>query len=85
MQGFYEKGVCLQANAVCNVLHWINKYTVRKSLSKRKYVKAAELSGLVSEMVKSAGEAVIDMITDLGNQNIVRIVPAGCKLSTILN
>lgn len=58
---------------------------VRKSISKRKYVKAAGLSSLVWEMVKSAGEAVIDMITGLENQNIVGIVPAECKLSTILN
>ena len=35
--------------------------------------------------MKSAGEAVIDMITGLENQNIVGIVPAECKLSTILN
>ena len=59
---------------------------VRKSIiSKRKYGKAAGLSRLVSEMMTSAGEAVIDMITDLGNQNIVGIVPAECKLCTIAN
>ena len=56
---------------------------VRKSIiSKRKYGKAAELSRLVSEMMTSAGEAVMDRITDLGNQNIV---PAECKLCTIAN
>ena len=58
---------------------------VRKSISNRKYGKAAGLSSLVSEMMKSAGEAVIGLITDLGNQNIVGIAPAECKLCTIAN
>ena len=38
--------------------------------------KAAGPPGLVSEIVKSAGEAGVDMITKLLNQIIVGVIPA---------
>lgn len=43
---------------------------VRESISKRIDEKTAGLSGLVSDMVKEAEEAGIDVITDLVNQII---------------
>ena len=46
---------------------------------------AAGPSGLVSEMVKPAGDARISMITDLINQIIQDVVPAEWKLSIIVN
>ena len=42
-----------------------------------KNVKTAELSGLLSEMLKTAVEAGVGMITDLVNQIIVEgVIPA---------
>ena len=52
---------------------------------KMKYGKAAHPSGLVSEIVKVAGETGFEMITDLVNQIIVEVIPAEWKLSTIVN
>ena len=43
---------------------------------KMKYGKAAHPSGLVSEIVKVAGETGCEMITDLVNQIIVEVIPA---------
>ena len=42
---------------------------IRVPISKMKIGKAAGLSGLVSVIVKGAGEAGVDMITDLINKN----------------
>ena len=44
---------------------------IRVPISKMKIGKAAGLSGLVSVIVEGAGEAGVDMITDLINKNIV--------------
>ena len=49
----------------------IDKDMLRESISKIKNGKAAGLSGVVSEMVKTAGEAVAEMMTDIVNQIIV--------------
>ena len=39
--------------------------------------KSAGLSGVVSEMVKSAGETGVDILTDLINQTILEgVIPA---------
>ena len=47
--------------------------------------KTAELSGLLSEILKTAVEAGVGMITDLVNQIIVEgVIPAEKKLSTIV-
>ena len=59
---------------------------VRESINKTDNGKAAGPSGLVSKMVKVAGEARVDMITDLVNRIIVeRVIPAKCELGTIVN
>ena len=47
--------------------------------------KAAGPSGVVSEMVKAAGKAGVDMITDLVNQIIVGYFPPEQELSNIVN
>ena len=48
--------------------------------------KAVGLSGVVSEMVKAAGEVEVNMITDLVNQIIVEgFIPAEWGLSTVVN
>ena len=47
--------------------------------------KPAGLSNLVSEMVKAAEEAEVDMITDLINQIIrEKAIPAEWELSTVV-
>ena len=48
-----------------------NKKMVRESITKAKNGKAAARSGLVSEMVKAAGEAEVHIITDLVNQIVL--------------
>ena len=47
--------------------------------------KAAGPTGVISKMVKAAGEAGVDMITDLVNQTIVGVIPAEWELNTIVN
>ena len=48
--------------------------------------KASGLSGVVSEMIKAAGEAGVDMITDLVNQIVAEVnIPVEGEYSTILN
>ena len=63
----------------------VDKDLVRKSINKRNG-KAAEPSGVVSEMVKSLVKAEFDMITDLLNQIIVeRVVLLELELSIVVN
>ena len=45
--------------------------TVRDLISEIKNGKAAGLSGVVSEMAKTAKEVGVEMVTDIVNQNIV--------------
>ena len=52
-----------QAETVKNVPHFIDKDMIRESISKMKNEKAAGPSGLVSEMIKAAGEAGLDRTT----------------------
>ena len=66
------------------------KHGLRVSLKiKIKNGKAVGPSGVISEMVKvaeDAGEAVVDMITDLVNQIIVRrVIPPEWELTTFVN
>ena len=50
---------------------------IRGTTSKMKNGKSAGLSGVVSEMVKSAGETGVDILTDLINQTILEgAIPA---------
>ena len=59
---------------------------VRGSITKRKNGKDLGPSGVVSEMVKVAGETGVVMILDLVNQIIVEgVIPVERKLSTIKN
>ena len=64
----------------------VTKKMVEKAVSKMKNGKAAGPSGIVSEMVKAAGEVGIDMITNLVNQIIMEgCIPIDWELSTIVN
>ena len=67
----WDRNNLSQADIVSNVPHLIGKHMIRVPISKMKIGKAAGLSGLVSVIVKGAGEAGVDMITDLINKNIV--------------
>ena len=49
-----------QADTITSIPCSIDKDMVRESISKIKNGKAAELSGAVSEMVKTAGEAGVE-------------------------
>ena len=64
----------------------VTEKMVEKAVSKMKNGKAAGPSGIVSEMVKAAGEVGLHMVTNLVNQ----IIMEGCilidwELSTIVN
>ena len=63
----------------------IRKGTISKSISRMNSGKAARLLGLVSEMVRAAGETGIDMIIDLVNHFIVRVIPREWELSVTVN
>ena len=65
-----------RVDAVNNVPHLIDKDMIRELISKMKNRKAAGPSGLVSEMIKSAGGAGFDRITDLVNKVIVGVILA---------
>ena len=60
-----------QPDTVSGVPRLIDKDMVRESISKMKKGKAPGQIIIVSEMVKVAGQAGGDMITDLVNQIIV--------------
>ena len=64
----WDRNSLSQADTVINVHHLIEKDMVRESISKMKNGKAAGPLGVVSEMVKVAGEAGAAMITCLVNQ-----------------
>ena len=53
-----------QADTVSSVSRLMDKDIVRESIIKMKYGKAGGPTGVVSEMVKTPGEAGGDMITD---------------------
>ena len=64
----------------------VDKDMIRESISKMKNWKAAGPSSLVSEMVKAAGEAGVDMITNLVSQIIVEgVIPTEWELGTVVN
>ena len=54
----------------------IDRDLIRESISKMMNGKAAGSSGVESEMVEAAGEAGVDIITDLVNQSIEEVIPA---------
>ena len=72
----WDRNSLFQADTVSSVPCLIEKNIVRESVIKMKNGKAAGPSGVVSYMLKAAGEAGVHMITDLVNQIIVeRIIP----------
>ena len=75
-----------QLDTVSGVPRLIDKDMVRESISKMKKGKASGQIIIVSEMVKVAGQAGGDMITDLVNQIIVEgVISAEWKVSTFVN
>ena len=75
-----------QAGTVSNIPYLIDKEMLRELISKMKSVNAAGLSCVVSEMVKVAGEAGVDMITNALKQTILQgVIPAEWEFSTIVN
>ena len=59
---------CIRNDHGVLAAHLIDKDMVREPSSKMKNGKDVGQSGVVSEMVKAAGEAGVDMIRDLVNQ-----------------
>ena len=68
-----------EVGTVYSVHRLINKEIVRESISKMNHGMAAGPSGLVSETVKPAEDAEINMITDLINQITEGVAPAEWK------
>ena len=56
----WDRNSLSQADTITSIPCSIDKDTVRESISKIKNGKAAELSGVVSEMVKNAREAGVE-------------------------
>ena len=81
----WDRNSLTQTDTISGVPRLIGKDMVRESISKIKYGKAAQTSGLVSEMVKVSGKAESEMIIGLVSQIIVDVIPAEWKLSTIVN
>ena len=52
----WDRNSLSQADTITSIPYSIDKDMVRESISKKKNRKAAGLSGVVSEMVKTAGE-----------------------------
>ena len=62
----YEIRILLsQADTVSSVPNLIDRDMVKETISKPKSEKAAGPSGVLSEMVRAAGEARVHMITEL--------------------
>ena len=56
----WDRNSLSQADTITSIPCSIDKDMIRESISKIKNGKAAELSGVVSEMVKTAGEAGVE-------------------------
>ena len=56
----WDRDSLSQADTITSIPCSIDKDTVRKEISKIKNGKAAELSGVLSEMVQTAGEAGVE-------------------------
>ena len=82
----WRKTSLSRSEPVRGVASFIDKHMVREAVRKMKYDKAARPSGIVTEMIKAAGEASIEMITALLNQIIKEgVLPADSELSTRFN
>lgn len=81
----WDRNSLSQADEISVVPNFIDKM-VSESINKINNGKAPEPSGLVSKMVKAAGETGVDMITELVNQIIVeRLIPSKWEFGTIAN
>ena len=56
----WDRNSLFQADIITSIPCSIDKDMIRESISKIKNGKAAELSGVVSEMLKTAGEAGVE-------------------------
>ena len=81
----WERNSLSQVDTVSGMPYLIDKDMVRESISKMKNGKAAGTSGAVPEMVKTAGEAGLDIMSDQVNEIMVGVIPTEWKLSTIVN
>ena len=73
----WKKNSFSQENTASGVPRLLEKDMVRESISKMKNGKIAVPSGVVSDLVKAAGEAGFDMIMDQENKIIVEgVIPA---------
>ena len=75
-------------DTISGVPHLIHQDMIRESFSKMKNVETAGPSGLLSKMTRVAGEARIELFTDLLNQILVvsnyKIIKGQWELSTIV-
>ena len=67
----WDRNSLSQADIITSINCSVDKDKVRESISKTKNGKAVLLSGAVSEMVKTVGEAGVEMIADIVFQIIV--------------
>ena len=75
-----------QTGTVSGILRLIDRGMVRGSTSKMNNWKTEVASGVVSEMLKAAGETDIGMIINLVNHIIVEeLIPVEWEISTIVN
>lgn len=80
-----DKNSLSKTDYVRGVHRLINKGIIKGSIGKMRSVKLAGPLRLLSEVVKPAREARIDMITDLINYKKEGIIPAEWELSTIVH
>ena len=82
----WDRNSLPQEDTVSDVLRFIDKVMVRESINKMSNGKAVGPSSIVSEMVKTAGKAGVDMIIDLLNQIIFQeVIPAEWELRSFVN
>ena len=78
----WDRNILSQVNTVSSVPHFIDNGMIRESNSQMRNRKLVA----VLEIMKTTGEAGVDMTTDLVNQIVVEgVVPAEWELSTIVN
>ena len=82
----WDRNSLSQSDTVSSVPCLTEKDMIRESISKTKSRKAARPSSAVSEIVKAAREARVDIITDLVNQVIVeQVILIEWELGTFVN
>ena len=81
----WDRNSLSQADTVNCLTDLIDEDMGRQCIGKTKNEKAARSSGVVPAMVKAAGEAGLDITTDLVNQVVVGVIIVKWELSTIAN